>query len=102
MSRYIISLPASRDLQAITDYFAKENVEAGERLLYAFNQKCQQLVSFPNMGRRYENLRPGLRGLPLDGYIIFYLINDDGIEIVRVVNGRRNLKSLFAKPEEDT
>jgi toxin ParE1/3/4 len=49
MNRYIISLPASRDLQAIADYFAVENVEAGERLLYTFNQKCQQLVSCPNM-----------------------------------------------------
>ncbi len=28
MNRYIISLPASRDLQAIADYFAVENVEA--------------------------------------------------------------------------
>ncbi|MEH2025373.1 type II toxin-antitoxin system RelE/ParE family toxin [Nostoc sp.] len=51
MNRYIISLPASRDLQAIADYFAVENVEAGERLLYAFNQKCQQLVSFPKLER---------------------------------------------------
>jgi hypothetical protein len=35
MSRYIISLPASRDLQAIIDYFAveNENVDAGERIL---------------------------------------------------------------------
>lgn len=39
MSRDVISLPASRDLQAIADYFAGENVEAGERLLYGFNQK---------------------------------------------------------------
>lgn len=41
MSQYIISLPASHDLQAITDYFAVENLDAGERLLRLFNQKCQ-------------------------------------------------------------
>jgi toxin ParE1/3/4 len=99
MNRYIISLPASRDLQSIADYFAVENVEAGERLLYVFNQKCQQLINFPNMGRQYEDLRPSLRGLPLDGYIIFYIIIGNGIEIVRVVGGKLNLKSLFANPE---
>lgn len=60
MSQYVISLPAARDLQAIADYFAAENVEAGEHLLQVFNRKCQQLVSFPNMGRQYEDLRPGL------------------------------------------
>lgn len=100
MSQYIISQPASGDLRAIIDYFAVENVEAGERLLQAFNQKCQQLVNFPNMGREYNNLRPGLRGLPLNGHIILYQTITDGIEIVRVVNGRRNLKALFA-PKDD-
>jgi plasmid stabilization system protein ParE len=41
MSRYIISLPASQDLRAISNYFAGENVAAGERLLIAFNRKCE-------------------------------------------------------------
>lgn len=100
MSQYIISKPASRDLQAISDYFAVENINAGDHLLQAFNQRCQQLVSFPGIGRQYENLHPGLRGLPLDGYIIFYVIASDGIEIVRVVSGRRNLKSLFADKDD--
>lgn len=99
MSQYIISLPASRDLREISQYFAVENVEAGESLLQEFNQKCKQLASFPNMGRKYENLSPDLRGIPLNGYIIFYQIID-GIEIVRVVSGRRNLKSLFGNQEE--
>ncbi|MEH2323489.1 MAG: hypothetical protein V7K32_07940 [Nostoc sp.] len=57
--QYIILLPASGDLQAIADYFAVENIEVGKRLLYVFNQKCQQLVvSFPDMRRQYDDLRP--------------------------------------------
>lgn len=99
MSQYIISLSASRDLRNISEYFAIENVEAGERLLQEFNQKCKQLASFPKMGRQYEDLRPGLRGIPLDGYIIFYKIRNDGIEIIRVVSGRRNLKLIFENQE---
>jgi plasmid stabilization system protein ParE len=53
------------------------------------------LASFPGMGRRYDDLNPGLRGLPLEGYIILYRILEDGIEIVRVANGRQDLRSLF-------
>jgi toxin ParE1/3/4 len=68
VSQYAISLPACRDLQDITDYFATVNVEAGEALLRSFNQKCQQIAQFPNLGRSYDDLQPGLRGLALNGY----------------------------------
>lgn len=95
MSQYSISLPACRDLQNISDYFSTGDVEAGEKLLRSFNQKCQQLAQFPNIGRTYDDLQSGLRGLSLSGYIIFYRASDEGIEIVRVVNGRRDLRSLF-------
>ena len=42
---------------------------------------------------------PSLRGLPLASYIIFYRIIDDGIEIIRVVSGYRDLESLFLEDE---
>jgi toxin ParE1/3/4 len=99
MSQYTISLPASRDLQAINDRFAVVNVEAGELFLLEFNRKCQQLVKFPRIGKVYEELSPGLRGIPLNGYIIFYKTIDDRIKIVRVVSGKRDLPSLFQDTE---
>ncbi|MEH1795784.1 type II toxin-antitoxin system RelE/ParE family toxin [Nostoc sp.] len=51
MSRYVISLSASRDLNEISDYFLIQNLEAGEKLFREFNNKCQNLAVFPNMGR---------------------------------------------------
>jgi toxin ParE1/3/4 len=44
MSRYIISDEAIQDLQDISDYFLKNNLEAGEQFLQAFNARCRQLV----------------------------------------------------------
>ncbi|MCL1475991.1 type II toxin-antitoxin system RelE/ParE family toxin [Argonema antarcticum A004/B2] len=44
-------------------------------------------------------MRPDLRGLPLNGYVIFYRALDDGIEILRVVSGRRDMPSLFDEQE---
>jgi toxin ParE1/3/4 len=99
MSRYIIADEAIQDLQDISDYFLKNNLEAGEQFLQAFNGRCRQLVSFPNLGRSYAHLRPDLLGLSLRGFIILYKVsnNDDeiGIEILRVVNGRRDLENIF-------
>ena len=98
MSRYSISQPAIRDLESISAYFAGVNVEAGEKFLQGFNKRCQQLVSFPSIGRSYDDLETGLRGLPLDGYIILYRTMNDAIEIVRIINGRQDLGSLFDQP----
>ena len=95
MSVYIVSPSASKDLNQIADYFLVRNLEAGENLVREFNKKCQYLVNFPKMGRSYAHIKPGLRGLPLDGYIILYEIIDDGIIILRVVNGRQDLESLL-------
>lgn len=96
MSRFIIAPSASRDLDGIADYFLERNIEVGETLFREFNQKCFNLVKFPNMGRSYSHIRPNLRGLPLDGYIILYEVVDEDVEILRVVNGRQDLETLFA------
>ena len=37
----------------------------------------------------------GLRSLPLGNYIIFYRPIDDGIEVVRILHGARDLPPLF-------
>lgn len=95
MSRYVINILATRDLNEIADYFAETSLEAGERFFREFNRKCQQLVAFPNSGKSYAEIRSDLRGLPLEGYVIFYRVLDDGIEILRVVSGRRNFPALF-------
>jgi toxin ParE1/3/4 len=97
VSEYVISQPAIRDLESISSYFADVNVEAGEKFLQGFSKRCQQLASFPNTGRSYDNLQVGLRGLPLEGYIILYRAMEERIEIVRVANGRQDLRSLFDK-----
>ncbi|MBW4518947.1 MAG: type II toxin-antitoxin system RelE/ParE family toxin [Scytolyngbya sp. HA4215-MV1] len=70
MSRYVINILASQDLNDIADYFAENSLEAGDRFFRAFNHKCQLLVAFPNSGKNYATIRPDLRGLSLEGYVI--------------------------------
>jgi len=95
MSRYVINVLASRDLNEIADYFLHNNLEVGENFFREFNRKCQQLAAFPNSGKSYGEIRSDLRGVPIEGYIILYRLVDDGIEILRVVAGRRNLPTIF-------
>ena len=98
-SRYFINILATEDLKDFANYFATNNVEAGEQFFNKFDRRCEQLINFPNMGRSYAEFRPNLRGLPLDRYIIFYRVFDSGIEILRVLNARRDLPSIFEEQE---
>ncbi len=95
MRRYIISVPALQDLQEIIDYFAQTNVETGDKFINKFDAWCQKLRSFPAIGKRYDGVSPGLRGVLIDEYIMFYRVTDDLVEIVRIVHGKRDLLSLF-------
>ncbi|MBW4478023.1 MAG: type II toxin-antitoxin system RelE/ParE family toxin [Tolypothrix brevis GSE-NOS-MK-07-07A] len=100
MKQHIISPEASQDLEEIIDYFARINIDAGERFVDEFDKKCKYLANFPNMGRSYGNIKPDLRGVPLDDYIILYRVINSEVEIVRVISGYRNLESLFTESEE--
>jgi toxin ParE1/3/4 len=42
-------------------------------------------------------LRPGLRTFPVGEYVIFYRIEDEGVVILRVLRGSRNMAALFGR-----
>ncbi|AFY95562.1 type II toxin-antitoxin system RelE/ParE family toxin [Chamaesiphon minutus] len=99
MMRCSIAPSALRDLDDISDYFLERNINAGEQFLQEFTKKCRNLATFPAMGRSYSHIRFDLRGIPLQSHIILYRLIDDGLEIVRVVNARQDLESLFQSEE---
>ena len=95
MARYLLNVLATKDLNEIANYFKSTNIEAGEGFFREFNRKCQQIVAFPNSGKSYAEIRPDLRGLSFQGYVIFYRILEDGVEILRILSGRRNFPDFF-------
>lgn len=99
MSKYSISQEAIRDLDDISNYFARVSIEAGESFVKRFADKCKKIIHFPQLGRSYAELMPNLRDIPLDSYIILYQVIEEEIEIVRVVSGYRDLQSLFSDEE---
>lgn len=96
MRRLKITAPACRDLDDIAEYFLEKSVDAGDRFVTVFTQKCKQLAQFPHIGKPYDDLKAGLRGIGVMGYIVFYRVTDDAVEILRVVSGYRDLQTLMA------
>ncbi|MBD2203336.1 type II toxin-antitoxin system RelE/ParE family toxin [Calothrix sp. FACHB-1219] len=90
--------PASRDIESIIDLIADNSgFDAAERFLKKINDKCKNLANFPSMGRKRDELLPSLRSFPVDDYLIFYRQIPEGIEVVRVVSGYRDLETLFSE-----
>jgi toxin ParE1/3/4 len=92
---FILAPSSTRDLDKLSQYFLETNVEAGERLFKALNERFYSLTQFPSMGKPYPHLHPNIRGLLVDKYIIFYRVTVVQVEIVRVVDGRQDLTQLF-------
>ncbi len=95
MSHVRLSHEASRDLEEIEDYISRDNPDAAARLILLVREKCALLSQQPGMGRDRSDVLSGLRGFPVGNYVIFYQPVDDGIEIVRVLHGARDIPELF-------
>jgi toxin ParE1/3/4 len=85
---------ANQDLILIWHYIAQHNPEAANAQLEAIERKCQLLLRYPKIGRSTDDIRKGSRTLPCGAYVILYRENSEGIEIVRVVHGARDLRQL--------
>lgn len=95
MNTYSLSDEAIRDLEELCDYLAQNEPKAASRIFDNIRQRCKLLAQFPNMGKSYDRFAPDLRGFVIEDYIIFYYPRQDGIDVVRIVSGYRDLETLF-------
>jgi toxin ParE1/3/4 len=97
MPRVLRTAQAHQDLLEIWEFVARRSIERADRLTEAIEQKCILVAQFPEMGRRRDELAPGVRSTLVERYMILYRIADDGIEVLRVVHGSRDLPRLFGE-----
>jgi toxin ParE1/3/4 len=83
------------DLDDIWDHVAPENMQAAERLLDAIEAKLELLAERPLLGRARPELGADLRSFAHRPYLIFYRPLADGIEVLRVLHGARELGPLL-------
>jgi len=86
---------AEEDLIGIWLRIASDSPRHADRYLDLLDEKLRLPASSPRMGRLHPELGPGLRGFPVDDYIVFYREASPGVEIVRVLHGARDIDSLF-------
>jgi toxin ParE1/3/4 len=102
VTRVVITPMAARDLEDIWLTIAPNNARAATRLLRSIGKKIELLADFPRLGTRRPDIRPEMRMMVARPYLVLYAIHPDTgdedvetVEVVRVVDGRRDLRRLF-------
>ncbi len=90
---------AQSDLAEIWDYIAEDSEARADAFIETIDRKFKVLAGRPNMGRAREELAEGLRSFPVGRYVIFYRALSEGVEIVRVRHGARDVNAFF-HPDE--
>jgi toxin ParE1/3/4 len=86
---------AELDLLEIWDYIADDSLDRADDFLDRIEEKLQALARNPGMGRRREELLPGLQSFPVGNYVVFYREIKDGIDVIRVLRGSRDIEGIF-------
>ncbi|TRC97561.1 type II toxin-antitoxin system RelE/ParE family toxin [Mesorhizobium sp. WSM4303] len=103
MAARVVWSPAARaDLIDIYLTIGGESLRAADRYYDRLEARAMQLADQPRMGVRRPDIRPSTRMLVEAPFLLLYETipdTDDGlvecVEIVRVVDGRRDLRHLF-------
>ena len=91
MARVVRSPRAVIDMADIVEYIAVHNVTAARRLLDRFDDLFSQLAQNPEMGQRREELAPSARTMLIGNYVVVFRPISDGVEVIRVVHGARDM-----------
>jgi plasmid stabilization system protein ParE len=93
---YILSRPASRDIEGIVAYISQSSRQNATRVSTRLDEAFARIARNPEIG----SFRPSLTERPLRfvsvyRYLIAYRTDRSPIEIVRVLHGARDIASIL-------
>jgi len=94
MATLIVSPTARQDLSDIFDYIAQDKPIAASNWIDTIEQKCRLIATTPEFGENRPEYGGGIRSSVVGRYVIFFRLIRNGIEIVRVIPGDRDIRSL--------
>jgi len=92
----LVILPAARaDLIDIGDFIALDNPPRAASFVAEIEAKIVEIGERPGSFQKRNDLHPGLRHAPHGRYLIFFIERDGQVQIVRVLQGSRDLPRLL-------
>ncbi len=95
MANFILAPSALDDLNDIWLYIAEDNQEAADKFIRSLTSKFSLLAESNRIGTKQDDFMVGMYMFPFKSYNIYYFTNDNGVEIYRVLHGRRDVENIF-------
>lgn len=94
----LVILPAARaDLIDIGDFIALDNRTRAASFVAEIEAKIVEVGERPGSFQKRDELHKGLRHARHGRYLIFFIEKGDEVQIVRVIEGSRDLPRLFER-----
>ena len=83
---------AELDLLDIWDYIADDSPDRADDFLDRIESKLLVLAQNSGLGRKRPELLPDIRSFPIGNYVVFYQQIEDGIDVIRLFYGLRDIE----------
>jgi toxin ParE1/3/4 len=91
---------ARDDLFEIWLHIAPRSSEAvADRVYDRIEQSCLPLKDHPKLGRSRREIHPEARSIVIERWVAIYRLVEDGVQVVRIVDGARDLTKIEWTPE---
>ena len=99
MARTIYLPEAVEDLHSIWQHLAEQSLseDIADRLIDTIDDTCKSYAAQPLMGQARAELAEDVRCFPVGNYVVFYLPLPDGIEVIQVIHGARDIPHHFRR-----
>jgi toxin ParE1/3/4 len=88
---------ATQDLLDIWAYLADHGSAAiADKQLKEIEKACFVLGAWTEYGKTRDDVRAGLHSLSVSRYVVFYRVTKAAVEIVRVLDERRDVDAIFS------
>jgi antitoxin ParD1/3/4/toxin ParE1/3/4 len=97
MSDYLLTGPATRDIDEILEYISAQSEQNAHLVAFRFEKAFRRIAEMPGIGHRREELRDkNARVLAVSGYLVIYDPTLEPVHILRIVRGARDLGRIRA------
>ena len=94
MARLRYTELARKDLRKIWFQIAEDSISKADAVVDRITSRCLRLVDFPESGPSRPGIAGDVRIVVVERWLATYRVTPNGVQIVRIADGRRDLSRL--------